>query len=67
MALDVDLFLSGVRTALEGNMKDPESPLILDNDFRVDISIYSGDYDKDSKTFTSKVSYVGIFPLILRD
>jgi len=67
VAFDLEEFLGGLRTALENNMKDPESPLVLDTDFKVDISIYAGDYDRENKVFTSKVNYVGVWPLLLRE
>lgn len=67
MAFDLEEFLKGVRTALENNMKDADSPLFLDKDFKVDIAIYAGDYDKENKVFTSKVSYVGMWPLLMRE
>jgi len=67
MAFDLEEFLGGLRVALENNMKDPDSPLVLDTDFKVDISIYAGDYDQENKVFTSKVNYVGLWPLLLRE
>jgi hypothetical protein len=67
VSFDLEEFLGSVRTALENNMKDQDSPLLLDKDFRVDIAIYAGDYDKENKVFTSNVSYVGMWPLFLRE
>jgi hypothetical protein len=67
VSFDLEEFLGSVRTALENNMKDSDSPLLLDKDFRVDIAIYAGDYDKKNKVFTSNVNYVGMWPLFLRE
>jgi len=69
VAFALEDFLSSVRKALEDNMKDLGSPLLLDKDFSVEIAIYVGDYDKESKIFVKSpdVNYVGMWPIFHRE
>lgn len=68
MAFDLEEFLSSVRIALENNMKDADSPLVLDRDFSADIAIYAGKYDKENHAFVKdpNANYVGVWPIIHR-